>query len=373
MPPRGRTTNLPEQVLAKQVEPESDDGCWIKDPPVKIFLPTGCTLLNLALSDRVDGGWPGGRISNPVGDTDTGKSLLMLSSLAEACRIPEFDEYELIYADVEAALSLNGLDRMFGKKFMERVNILSPMDEDNQPPETVEEWHYQIMDLLKSGSPFVYILDSLDHIPSEGELKKTEEHYQASKKKDDKKKPAGSYEMSKQKYLKKMFRELSCELMKTDSFIIIVSQTIANVGSMFNPKARAGGSGLDFSSRIIFWLSVLESDKVKNRIIGRKVRAKVSKNHITHKRRECPLWVYDHFGIDDTKSNIEFLVEEKVFNKLGAYINPEGLYDEEKFYKKDLIKVIEENGDEKKLASLVQEAWLDIERELMLDRKRRYE
>lgn len=367
MPPRERTSPLPEQVLTRQQECHQD---LQEDPPVRIFLPTGCTLLNCALSDRWDGGWPGGRISNPVGDSDTGKTLLMLSCLAEACNIEAFDDYKLIFADCEASLALPGLERMFGKKFTSRVEILSPSNEDSskQPPETVEEWHYQVMDLIDDGKPFVYVLDSLDHLPSKDELSKTEEQREAHKKGKD---TTGTYGMSKQKYLKKMFREISCELMKTESFLFPVSQTIANIGSMFTPKSRAGGSGLDFSSRIIAWLNVMETDKINKIAVGRKVRAKISKNHITYKKREVLFWVYDHLGVDDTKSNIEFLVKEQIWPRHGGWIIPEGI-SEDKFQMKELIKYIERNNMEKHLAQLVGQTWTNIEASLVPDRKKKY-
>jgi RecA/RadA recombinase len=225
--------------------------------------------------------------------------------------------------------------------------------------------------MLDEEKPFVYILDSLDHISSKDELEKTQEQRTAHRKGKD---AAGSYGMSKQKYLKKMFKEISCELMKTDSILCIVSQTIANIGSMFNPKARAGGSGLDFTARIIPWLSVMEADKINNRVVGRKVKCNIKKNHITYTKREIQFWVYDNLGVDDTKTSIEFLVKEQVWPKHGGWIIPEGLFDgDEKYQMKDLIKLIERRNLEEELSRLVGQTWLGIEETLKPDRKRRYE
>lgn len=370
---RKRSTSVVEQVL-EEAENNNENSPF-KEPPIKLFLSTGCTLFNCCISDKWDGGWASGRISNPVGDSDTGKTLIALSSLAEAANNESFDDYDLYFADCESAIAISGLEDMFGSRFQDRVIILSPNNEDpeDQPPETIEKLHYQLLDLFDSGRKFVYVLDSLDHIPSKDELDKTEEQREADRKGKD---TSGTYGMSKQKYLKKMFREIGTKLMETDSFILIISQTIANVGPGFAPKSRAGGSGLDFSSRVISWFKPLEVEKVKERRVARKVEAKVSKNHITYKKREVQFWVADGLGIDDVRSNIEFLVKEKVWDKSGAFIVPHGLFGDEetpeKFQSKTLIKLIEDQNLEKDLAKIVGRTWQEIEESLKPDRKPRY-
>jgi RecA/RadA recombinase len=370
---RQRSKPLAEEVL----EPALEEANPLEDPPVRLFLPTGCALLNCCLSDRADGGWPAGRISNLVGDTDTAKSLLSWQSLAEAAQNPAFDDYELIFIDRESAVDPAGIGPMFGESLADRVKLLSPLyeDKENQPPETVEEFHYFLLDLFESRRPFICVLDSLDDLPSKDELEKTEECRTAHKKG---KETTGSYQMSKQKYLKKMFREINPEIMKTENILIVVSQTIANIGSMFSAKARAGGSGLDFSSRIIMWLSVLESDKepTTKEVIGKRIQCKISKNHITHKRRNVPFWVYDGLGVDDIKTSIDFLTKSLAWSKAGGWIIPEGLWgsgETQKFQTKELIKAIERDNLENEVARLVQKAWAKRENLLQPDRKRRYQ
>ena len=150
MPPRGRTTSLPEQVLAKQAEAE-DDGCWIKDVAPSLFLPTGSTMVNLAMSDRVDGGWPTGRVCVLTGDPDTGKTTFGMSCLAEACQLESFDDHDLLYIDKEDSIDFN-YQRVFGRRFCDRVRVYSSIqEEDLQPPETIQELHYLIMDLFETG------------------------------------------------------------------------------------------------------------------------------------------------------------------------------------------------------------------------------
>ena len=364
MPPRERKAPVP---LADQVlERASNSVCDLpyNDSPPRLYLPSGCTLLNLAMSDRTDGGYPSGRISNIIGDSDTGKTILSMHALAEACQLEAFDNHKLIYADVESSLSIDP-ERMFGKRFADRVDILS-INDDNPPPETMQELHYDLLDLFDADQPFIYVLDSLDYLASKEELDKTQEERKAFR---SGKETTGTMGMSKSKYYKRMLRECKGQIEKTDSLFLIISQTIANIGSQFDPKTVAGNNGLQFSCRIRYWLSVLGSDKVKGRVIGRQIKGKVSKNHITGKRRTFNLWVYDNLGVDDVRTSLDFLITEGALPKMGGWIQA---FDQ-KLQIKDLIHYIEDHDLEKELAGMVQAKWNEIEESLKLERKCRYE
>ena len=67
---------------------------------------------------------------------------------------------------------------------------------------------------------------------------------------------SGTYGMSKQKYLKKMFGQIKTKIAKTDSILILVSQVIDNInaGFMGPKKTVAGGHGPEFNCRIRGWL-----------------------------------------------------------------------------------------------------------------------
>lgn len=369
MPPKERTRPLAQQVLESNGNGRAED---LQDPPVTRFLPTGCAVLNCLLSDRVDGGWPSGRMSNLIGDSDTAKTVLGMHALAEACRLREFDDYLLVYADIESALTPS-TKAMFGQRVCSRARFLHAEAEkrEDRPPSTVEELHYQWLNLFDDGRPFVYVVDSLDFLPSQADLDKTQEQRKAW---EAGKEAKGTYQMSKQKYLKQILREVKGMISRTDSIILIISQTIDNIGSMFDPKTVAGGNALEFASRIRVWLSKLETDKVGKRVVGRKVRAKVSKNHITGHLREAPIWVYNSYGVVDVKTSIDFLVTEGVWPKVGGWIVPEGLYqDGQKYQVKDLITKIEVDKRQRILSRLVQRKWDDIEASLKLGWERRYD
>ena len=375
-PPRQRTMPLAEQVLERDANPDPDES--FLDPPVRLFLPTGCTLLNLAFTDDKDKGWAGGRIEILNGDSDTAKTVGILTSMAEACKLPDFNDYQLILADAEAGLSIN-LRKMFGDKLTDRIKILSMLNDDkeDQPPQTVQELNYQLKKLFKEGKPFIYGLDSLDALPSEEELEKSNKQFNAWLKNKD---TTGTMAMSKQKYLSQMFREIKGEIQKTESFLIIIGQTRDNVNSQYENKTSSGGRAKKFFCTHEIWLSdcyrkQMPHDDVRNgRQIGKWIEAEVKKNRITGKKRTAPFWVYDHYGIHDIRTCIDFLTMEGHWAKLGGWIAAkEFLGPEGKLQIHALMNHIAKNKQYEKLKDLVAWKWAEIEESLQPEWEPRYE
>lgn len=358
--------SLEEQVLKR--DSEEDEGEPLFEVPPNLFVPTGSTMLNLAISDSVAKGWPCGRINNLTGDSDTGKTVMGLSCLAEACRLEAFADHKFIYADIEEAIDSSVIN-MFGKQLRKRITLLSSAagDDSLKSPETVQELHYQLINHIKAGYPFIYIVDSLDFLPSQEDLDKTEERKVAFEKG---KKTSGTYQMTKPKYVKRFLSEIKGSLRGSNSMVLLVRQTIDNINSMFQPKAATGGNAVKFASAVEIWLSQLEVDKTPNKkIIGRKNRCKITKNRITGKKREAHIWLYDSYGIDDTRSCVEFLADEGAIKKKAGWY----LWGGEKYQIKDLLRTIESSPKERRrLAARVQLAWDNVENSLKLERMPRY-
>lgn len=358
-------TKLVDQVrksARKSTEEEPDK--------VNGFLSTGSTLLNLCLSDRTNGGFPKGKVVNIVGDSHTGKTILALTLEAEAAHREDLSDYRLIYDDAEAANAFN-MEYLFGAETAERIEPPA-YDEDGDPlpSETVEHLQANVQQAIKKGQPFIYILDSLDSISSMDEMKRMEEDAEliaAGK-------PAkGSYKMEKAKKMSELFRVLTKRIAKTDSLLVIVSQTRDNIDPMsFSKKTRSGGKALEFYCTHVIWLASRGPIKSKDLIIGAKTIAKVSKNKTTGKRRDCEFSIYYDYGIDDIGSMIDYLISQKVWSKpaKSPTITCPGIGD--KMSKTKLIEYIEENELERKLRRLVGKQWKEVEESLKLGRKRRY-
>ena len=84
--------------------------------PVTHYLSSGCTLLDLAIADRLPGGFPGGRISQIYGDESTGKTVLALEVLGSAQRQGGRAEMN----DIEGTCDLDRAEQLHG------INVKDP-------------------------------------------------------------------------------------------------------------------------------------------------------------------------------------------------------------------------------------------------------
>ena len=336
------------------------------------FIKSGCTTFDLACSDSIQGAYMMGRMVNLIGDSSSGKTLSCLTLFAEASLDKRLDNYRFIYDDAEYANTFD-IEYLFGKKVAERIEPAGGFDTDFNPinSNTIQDFHCHIFDACDDGRPFIYVLDSFDSISSDEELEKTEELREAKRKGT---KAKGSYDMTKQKGISKILREITNRISKTNSILIIISQTRDNIDPMSPQKlTRSGGRALKFYATHEVWLTGLQKIKVKDRIIGSYVRAKITKNKVTGKLREATFPIYYDYGIDDLESCINFLVTEKYWSKAtaGGVIDAHDF--EIKGTVKKLIAHIEENNLEHKLRKIVSDLWCEIEEELKLNRKRKYE
>ena len=306
-----KVTPLAQQVLDRADREFSDDDGEERESR---FLPTPSTMMNLACSDDIEGVFNLGKMVNLIGDSSSGKSIFALSLFAEANLREEFEHYRFIYDDVENACEFN-LAKLFGERVAERIE--PPQwyaDEETGeekwlPSETIEDFHCNIMDALEDAdNPCIYVLDSFDALDAEQDQKKLEEFRDARRKG---KKTAGSYNMAKPKKSSEILRQICGKLKRTESVLVIISQTRDNIDPLsFQKKTRSGGKALKFYATHEIWLAMAKPIKSKGRVIGNQVKAKISKNKITGKVREISFPIYYDYGIDDIRSLIQFLCEE---------------------------------------------------------------
>lgn len=348
-----------------------------KEAPFKL-LRSGSTLLDLASSGSIDGAFATGTYVFLVGDSRSGKTFLSLTCLAEASLNPAFDKYRFIHDDVEGG-ALMDIEKFFGKRVAERLT--PPQTNAEGEPvysDTVEEFYYNLHDALTEG-PCIYVLDSMDGLSSDAEGKKFDEHKKAAREGGDTK---GDYGDGKAKVNSRMLRKCLKALKKTDSILIIINQTRDNVGGgMFEPKKiRSGGHALTFYATTELWSSVgtdiKKTVRGKDRVIGVNCRLVIKKNRVSGRKRDITIPIYYSFGIDDLGSCVDYLVEEKRWEKKKGSANitvPEGdLGKEIKGTREKLITLIEQEGLTNRLKEIVQEVWLDIESACAVVREPRY-
>lgn len=334
----------------------------------KDFLSTGSTMLNLAISDRVNGGFVKGGFHWLVGDSDTGKSFLTMTCFAEAAKNPEFDNYQMIHDNAEGGVLMD-INRFFGSKVAQRLKQPSKLGASD----TIDRLYINL-DRAAAKGPFIYVLDSYDALSSDQEKKKFQERLAAVSKGKEAK---GEMTDGKAKRNSSGLRQTLALLRETQSIFIAISQTRDNMGFSFEEQTASGGRALKFYANVQLWTSprgkLKKTVKGKERELGIKVNIAVRKNRITGKKRDCIVPIYHSAGVDDLGSCIAWLMDE------GHWEKPEGA---SKFVAKEfkhegtveaLIRKIEETGQEEKLHGLVQEVWDAVETACMVHRKRRYE
>lgn len=347
------------------------------------LVPSGCHLLNLALTNNVSGAYQTGRIVNVIGDTHAGKTLLTLTGLAEVAHDPAWDDYSLDFKDFEHAMSFP-VGRLFGKKTFDRI-VEARLEEgyknitSYEPPRTAQEWYKRILKRIKTGKPFISVVDSWDSIVPE-------EEYERSEAVSKDKKEKGSYKNERSRLASEYLRVLSGLLTQTNSLLILISQTRENLDPMsFKKKKRSGGSALDFYSSYIYWLTKIksiygsaskkddddESSSGAKAKIGRMVGIEITKTKTTGFEGKIEIPIYRQIGVDTSQANIDFIMKQRpdVIRKDGAFL----IYQEQRFRKMELCELCDVDPDWRDvLLSDLQEAWNGFIRKNQIQRTGRF-
>jgi recombination protein RecA len=319
------------------------------------FVSSGCELLNCVLG----GGYVLGRMTNIVGDKSTAKTALACEAVTNF--LLKFKKATAKYRDVEAAFDIPYAEAM-GLP-IDRVDF-GESNVDGDPIEkmnTVEDFYRDLDKFLDQGiktqQPGVYVLDSLDALSDEAEVKRDIGE--------------DSYSLTKQKQLGVMFRKLTRKLEKCRVLLIIISQTRDNIGVSFGEKQkRSGGKAMDFYASQILWLSHLgQIKKTKNRVervIGINVRAKCKKNKVGLPLRQCDFNFIFGFGVDDIGASIDWL-------ESTGYLDEVELSKAQiKKYKEELETLSTEDYQEELqfVSKKVKRIWNEIETSFLPKRKK---
>lgn len=333
--------HLAEQLsLAKRqrkvlAQAKTDAPYFVGAKPNLQFVPTGCALLDCALG----GGWALGRVANIVGDRSTAKTGLATEAMINFLRT--YPDGTAAYRESEAAF-----DRSYAAAMGLPINEISFGDEE-KPLQTIEDFYHDLNkfldDRVKAKKPGIYVLDSLDALSDEAEMKR--EFGEAT------------YGANKAKALSEFFRKSARKIEQAQVLLMIVSQVRDNIGAMFGDKhKRSGGRALDFYASQVLWLAHIKTldktiAKVK-RPYGITVRAKVKKNKVGLPFRECDFDFLFGYGIDDVGASLDWLT------KVGR------MSDSEAGERLDKIEITEGSDRlalEYNLRLLVGAAWQEIE------------
>ena len=308
------------------------DGSDETPTDVTDFISTGSSMLDLAISNRPNGGIAIGRITEINGLESSGKSLVgahLLSSTQKKGGVA-------VYIDTETAVS---------REFLEVIGV----DIDNMlyvHLETVEEIFEAIEKIVtkvreEDNTRLVTILvDSLAGASTKVEM-------EADFEKD-------GWATSKAIIISKAMRKITQMIGRRKVALVFTNQLRQKLGVMFgDPWTTSGGKALPFhaSTRIRLKNKGQIKDTKKN-TIGMNIQAQVIKNRLGPPLRHCEFPLYFESGIDDDGSWLTILKEHKLVKVAGAWytlpiidMKTGEVVDEKKFQSKDWSSLLEDEDE----------------------------
>jgi len=302
------------------------DGSDSTPTDIREFISTGSSMLDLAISNRPNGGIAVGRITEINGLESSGKSLLGAHILAETQKKGGV----AVYIDTETSVS---------QEFMEVIGLdLNKMLYLHL--ETVEDIFEAIEEIVtkvreSDKDRLVTILvDSLAAASTKVEL-------EADFDKD-------GWATAKAIIISKAMRKITQLIGREKIALVFTNQLRQKLGVMFgDPWTTSGGKALPFHSSTRIRLKNMGQikDTGKN-VLGMKCRAQIIKNRLGPPLRHADYDMYFDRGIDNYGAWLTVLKEHKLVKTGGAWytlVDQNG--EEHKFQSKDWEDLITENDE----------------------------
>ena len=324
--------------------------------PVTDYLSTGCTILDLAVADKLPGGFACGRITHVYGAESTGKTVLACEPLGAAQRKGGL----AIFDDIEGTFDEDRASRIYGLN-TEKNFVYTQSD-------TIEDMFDHVIRSAcvsrkklddDNHAPWAIGIDSLSALTC---MKEAEIDLKDA-----------TYGTNRAKMMSTAFRKYIGGINRQNIALIFVDQTRAQVGSP-NPNAEttSGGRALKFyaSTRVLLSLGkqIPEKGDVE---VGQWFNFFVSKNKVAPPHRRGRFAVLYDYGIDDTWTNLEWLKDSYEKGEKLAIVSeaggggwctyhPEGGKEIKAQGMGALAIKVEEAGLQKELVSMVEKRWREV-------------
>jgi len=299
------------------------DGSDITPTDIKDFVSTGSSMLDLAISNRTNGGIAVGRITEINGLESSGKSLLASHILAETQKQGGI----AVYIDTETSVSVDFLGAI-GVDVSKLLYLHF---------ETVEDIFESIEDIItkvreSNKDKLVTILvDSLAATSTKIEI-------EADFGKD-------GYATSKAIIISKALRKITQLIGRQKVALVFTNQLRQKLGVMFgDPWTTSGGKALPFHASTRIRLKNLGQIKdSKKNTIGMKCRAQIIKNRLGPPLRHADYDMYFDSGIDNYGGWLGVMKEHKLVKQAGAWYTLTYRKKDYKFQSKDFKELMETN------------------------------
>jgi len=264
----GTITKVIKDLKSLFEEEEEDSG------PISWYLNTGNLALNYIISQKLDGGYPGGKTVELFGEPSTGKTLLI-------------DKAGAAMQKAGGIFVMHDAENRWDKNFA----VTNGVDVENAIhlyPETVEDftvWTYDI--LTNHPAKYLFALDSIAILTYEKEINDLIDGVMKAD------------QGGKAKKLKYTARALRSELRKTGSILLVANHVMDQPNSPVSGKKTPGGRGTPYQSTVRILTGIVEpiQSKKKQRPLGARLSCSVTKNSIAPPFGTVQLDVYWKSGI----------------------------------------------------------------------------
>lgn len=303
------------------------------DSPTTVteWVSTGHVLLDLAISNRPNGGWPVGRIVEVTGLEASGKSLLAAHAIVETQKKGGLG----VFIDTEAAVS-EEFFRAIGVDMNSFMYI---------PIETLEDIYATIEHIIttvrtsNNDRLITIVVDSVA-----GATTKVEQETEYDK---------DGWATTKAIINSKAMRKINNLIAKQRVLLIFTNQLREKLNAMFGDKyTTSGGKAIGFHASVRVRLSNLGKIKKKNAlagedlVIGNKTKAEIYKNRVGPPHRKSEFDLYYESGIDPYSGWLDLMVKLNILTKSGHsfYINDNK---EQSFKKSEFNNFLNDNPQAK--------------------------
>ena len=316
---------------------------------VKDWISTGCDTLDLAISNRPNGGFPVGRITEITGLEASGKSLLASHALAETQKKGGL----AVYIDTEAASSAEFLTAI-GCDL--KTMLYVPLETIEEIFETIETIVEQVRKSNKDRLVTI-VVDSVMGASTKIEMA-------AEYDKD-------GYATSKSIILSKAMRKVTNWIARENICLIFTNQLRTKLGVSFGDQwTTAGGKAIPFHASVRLRLKNTGQIKAKingvEQIVGSKTNVQVVKNRMGPPHRKIDYEIYYDSGIDNYGGWLGVMKAFDLVSQSGAHYTLQDVdletgevFGEIKFQSKNFLeKVIDKPEVKERLYARICDAYI---------------
>ena len=310
-----------------------------QDAPTHVteWISSGCSMLDLAISNRPHGGFPVGRITEITGLEASGKSLLAAHTLAETQRKGGL----AVYIDTEAATSSEFLTAI-GVDL--KTMLYVPLETVEEIFETIETIVEQVRKSDKDRLVTI-VVDSIMGASTKIEMS-------AEYDKD-------GYATSKSIILSKAMRKVTNWIARERICLIFTNQLRTKMGVSFGDQwTTAGGKAIPFHASVRLRLKNTGMIKARvngaEQVVGNKTNVQVVKNRMGPPNRKIDYEIYYDSGIDNYGGWLSVMKNFKLVSQSGAWYSLDDtdldtgeVFETVKFQSKDFVEKVIDNPEMK--------------------------